>query len=43
MAAEQKKLDKLSNEQRAALEAKEEALLKEYNELRARNGRAAIE
>ncbi len=42
-AAEQKKLDKLSNEQRAALEAKEEALLKEYNELRARNGRAAIE
>ena len=42
-AAEQKKLEKLSAEQRKALADKEAALIAEYNELRKANGRTPIE
>ena len=42
-AAEQKKLEKLTAEQRKALADQEEALLKDYNELRKANGRTPIE
>ena len=42
-AAEQKKLEKMTAEQRKALADQEEALLKEYNELRTANGRTPVE
>ena len=42
-AAEQKKLEKLTADERKALADKEEALLQEYNELREANGRTPLE